>query len=120
MCWAYSTSRIFLDEHLQARIIRALLRLGRDLDGLVNDQTKNLASLTYVSTAPDQMNKQWGSKFDQPYILSEGPHWFALYKPPFWEVNTPMHQTAGVGTATPLKDDEEADTDIETLSNEGR
>jgi len=25
-------------------------------------------------------------KFDQPYVIAEGPHWFALYKPPCWEV----------------------------------
>lgn len=37
-------------------------------------------------------------EFSHPFVLAEGSHWFALYKPPFWEVTVDAAGTAKTNT----------------------
>merc|ERR1711933_79869 len=49
--------------------------------------------------------------YELPYLIAEGPHWFALYKPPFWEISVDSVEAARVASSTPFAGDE--DTSIE-------
>eukprot|EP00747_Dinoflagellata_sp_TGD_P099861 gnl/TRDRNA2_/TRDRNA2_167871_c8_seq2.p1 gnl/TRDRNA2_/TRDRNA2_167871_c8~~gnl/TRDRNA2_/TRDRNA2_167871_c8_seq2.p1 ORF type:complete len:404 (+),score=44.91 gnl/TRDRNA2_/TRDRNA2_167871_c8_seq2:153-1364(+) len=68
-----------MDQHLQSHITRAVLGMGRkrDRQGAAKPTVSELLARQDV----------WGLRFEQPYTLVEGCHWFALYKPPFWQVN---------------------------------
>ena len=78
VCWGYSTARL-LDQDLHAHIACNLLRLAHDRDGPGGTNLPGCAVLEEKEGRPSQKN-------DRPYILAEGLHWFALYKPPFWQV----------------------------------
>lgn len=48
------------------------------------------------------------SRFAQPYVLAEGSHWFAIYKPPFWEVSIGSDGIAGVATGASMENEGDA------------
>lgn len=66
--------------------------------------------------ASGRRDDEHASKFEQPYVLAEGLHWFALYKPPFWQVSVGSSEEEQVSAATSPEDEEDADEEDETLA----
>ena len=72
---------------MQLHISRSAFRLSREFDGQRRPKSSKSAAAAILAGAMALS----GCKDDQsilksefPSILAEGPHWFALYKPPFW------------------------------------
>ena len=61
-----------------------------------------MLSIAGVTTA--RKKDDHASLFQQPCVLAEGLHWFALYKPPFWEVSVESKE-AQTDVATVLLED---------------
>merc|ERR1712193_265367 len=102
----------------------AALRLGyaRDMQsGFGQCGTDSTASiLTSLASASNVTGWNVGthaSQYEQPYVLAEGLHWFALYKPPFWEVS--VDSTTRTATVTAF-DEEDTTTEDEMPPEEGR
>merc|ERR1712025_1398784 len=106
------TARL-LNEDLEAWITRAVLRLGHDCDGQSCSKSAASSLFTIRGMVQDQRHREHTLEFDLPYILAEGPHWFALYKPPFWncwEGSGNSREVAwAADKATPFEDENDAD-----------
>ena len=64
---------------LQKQLTRTLLRLGSDRDG------PPLAKSPVSTVLLGCHLIEQASKCERLNVLAEGPSWFALYKPPFWD-----------------------------------
>lgn len=109
MCWAYSTARL-LDADLQQAITDRALHLGRQRD---EDAAKRRGA---DLPAPDSELKlpertTSGDLHEQPSLLAQGPHWLALYKPPFWQVSVDSKEAAKAAATAPFEDDDDGDGD---------
>eukprot|EP00746_Dinoflagellata_sp_MGD_P125292 gnl/MRDRNA2_/MRDRNA2_60034_c0_seq1.p1 gnl/MRDRNA2_/MRDRNA2_60034_c0~~gnl/MRDRNA2_/MRDRNA2_60034_c0_seq1.p1 ORF type:complete len:162 (+),score=25.55 gnl/MRDRNA2_/MRDRNA2_60034_c0_seq1:646-1131(+) len=87
VCWAYSTVGLF-DKVMQAQITHAILALGYAREGQVVTKEKASTLITSAilkNTGPKE--EKYAAKPAFPYVLGEGLHWFALYKPPLWQMS---------------------------------
>lgn len=113
--WAFATagwSNASFYVALACSISRTMLRLGHDRDGLVDPKGVASALPAAADTKPDPQAFDDSAKCGQPYVLAEGPHWFALYKPPLWEVGVSVRPIA---TVNPFEDDTRVGVDDEQI-----
>ena len=103
---------------------RAALRLGYVCDrqrsyGQVGTvpSASILTSLASAGNVTGWKVDAHASQFEQPYVLVEGLHLFALYKPPFWEVSVDSTTRTAAVTAF---DEDDATTEDEMPPEEGR
>ena len=113
--WAYSTA-CMLDEDLQLHVTRSAFALSRKLDGQ-GGPFSHKSAVFAIFTGVVAVS---GCKYDQhileselPGILAEGPHWFALYKPPFWKLSDESQKAVQACDArcTVLGGEEDADVE---------
>jgi len=77
----------YSDSPLLEALTFTALRRGRDLD-VHADATGALSTLSLdAGMALGSMYSDGASNFERPRVLAEGPHWFALVKPPYWTVS---------------------------------
>ena len=90
------------------------LRLGHGRDGHGDygqgGPVQSASMLTSLASAGNVTGAEvdtHASQYEQPYVLAEGVHWFALYKPPSWQVNVDSNW-ASAGTISPHGDEGDA------------
>jgi len=103
-----------LDEALLKRIMDALVRLGKSEDDEVRESggiAKGLSDSESLSG-----NASWESRLalrddkqeiemQEPSVVSEGKHWLALNKPPFWLVDVDSQEAKQMAAALSLEDE---------------
>ncbi|CAE7599628.1 unnamed protein product [Symbiodinium natans] len=104
LCWAYSTARL-LDDEMRCQVTRAALHLGRSRDrenGQEADQSNNAVELAERSSMNTGLE-------ESPFVLQEGEHWMALFKPAHWQVSVDAKEATKAASATPFDEEDEGD-----------